>query len=92
MINHRAEQSSHNSKAMKLRINKTNATYTISGLTPTEVDVMLAIVDTANRRCFREQEDNGEWYSNDDFILLLTDEQREALAKIGEEIQQIYNS
>jgi hypothetical protein len=53
---------------------------------------MLAIVDTANRRCFREQEDNGEWYSNDDFILLLTNEQREALAKIGEEIQQIYNS
>ncbi|SHG20705.1 hypothetical protein [Dysgonomonas macrotermitis] len=77
---------------MKLTIDKTNKTCTISGLTPTETDVILAIVDTADRRCFREQEDSGEWYSNDDFILRLTDEQRRALAKIGEEIQQIYNS
>lgn len=77
---------------MKLKINKTDKTCTISGLIPTEVDVILAIVDTANRRCFREQEDSGEWYSNDDFILSLTDEQRKALAKVGEEIQQIYNS
>ncbi|MDF9831197.1 hypothetical protein [Parabacteroides sp. PF5-6] len=77
---------------MKLKINKANTTCTISGLTPLEVDVMLAVVDTANRRCFREQENSGEWYSNDDFILLLTNEQRKALAKIGEEIQRIYNS
>ncbi|MDR2948447.1 MAG: hypothetical protein LBV71_04510 [Prevotella sp.] len=77
---------------MKLKINQTDKTCTISGLTPTEADVILAIVDTANRRCFREQEESGEWYSNDDFILRLTDEQRKALAKVGEEIQQIYNS
>jgi hypothetical protein len=77
---------------MKLKINQTDKTCTISGLTPTEVDVILAIVDTADRRCFRKQEDSGEWHSNDDFILSLTDEQREALAKVGKEIQQIYNS
>lgn len=77
---------------MKLKINKSNKTCTISGLTSTEVDVILAIVDTVNRRCFREQEDSGEWYSNDDFILSLTDEQRRALAKIGDDIQQIYNN
>lgn len=77
---------------MKLKLNRTKKICTISGLTPTEVDVILAIVDTANRRCFRIQEDSGEWYSNDDFILSLTDEQRQALAKVGEEIQQIYNS
>ena len=77
---------------MKLKVNKTNKTCTISGLTSTEVDVILGIVDTANRRCFREQEDSGEWYINDDFVLSLTDEQRQALSKIGEEIQQIYNS
>ena len=77
---------------MKLKVNKTNKTCTISGLTSTEVDVILGIVDTANRRCFREQEDSGEWYSNADFVLSRTDEQRQALSKIGEEIQQIYNS
>ncbi len=77
---------------MKLKLNQTDKTCTISGLTPTETDVILAIVDTANKRCFHTQEDSGEWYSNDDFILRLTDEQRQALAKVGEEIQQIYNS
>ena len=56
------------------------------------MDTILAIVDTANRRCFNVQEDSGEWYSNDDFILSLTDEQRKALAKVGEEIQRIYNT
>jgi hypothetical protein len=77
---------------MKLTRDKKQGTFAINGLTSTEVDVILAIADTANRRCFREQEENGEWYSNDDFILRLTDEQRQALAKTGEEIQQIYNS
>jgi hypothetical protein len=77
---------------MKLELNQTDKTCTISGLTPTEVDVILAIVDTANRRCFREQEESREWYSNDDFILRLTGEQRKALAKVGDEIQRIYNS
>ena len=76
---------------MKLKLDKTKKTFSISGLTSIEVDVILAITDTANRRCFRTQEDSGEWYSNDDFILRLTDEQRQALAKVGEEIQQIYN-
>lgn len=74
---------------MKMTINK-NRSVTLSGLTATETDVILAIVDTANRRCFHEPEANGEWYSNDDFILRLTDEQRQALAKIGGEIQEIY--
>lgn len=76
---------------MKLKLDKTKNTFSISGLTSIEVDVILAIADTANRRCFRIQEDSGEWYSNDDFILRLTDEQRQALARIGTEIQQIYN-
>ena len=77
---------------MKLEINQADKTCTISGLTPTETDAILAIVDTADRKCFREQEESGEWYSNDDFILSLTNEQRKALTKVGEEIQQIYNS
>lgn len=77
---------------MKLTTNKKQGTFSIGGLTSTEADVILAIVDTANRRCFREQEENEEWYSNDDFVLRLTDEQRQALAKVGEEIQRMYNS
>jgi hypothetical protein len=74
---------------MKMTINKSGS-VTISELTTTETDVILAIADTANRRCFREPEPNGEWYSNDDFILRLTDEQRQALAKVGSEIRKIY--
>jgi hypothetical protein len=77
---------------MKLTTGKKQGTFAISDLTSTEMDTILAIVDTANRRCFNVQEDSGEWYSNDDFILSLTDEQRKALAKVGEEIQRIYNT
>lgn len=74
---------------MKMTINKSGK-VTLSGLTATETDVILAVVDTANRRCFHQPEPSGEWYSNDDFILSLTDEQRQALAKIGNEIRKIY--
>lgn len=74
---------------MKMTINKSGK-VTLSRLTATEIDVILAVVDTANRRCFHQPEPSGEWYSNDDFILSLTDEQRQALAKIGNEIRKIY--
>jgi hypothetical protein len=77
---------------MKLTINNKQGTLSIGNLTQIEADVILAITDTANRRCFREQEENGEWYSNDDFVLRLSDEQRQALAKVGDEIQRIYNN
>jgi hypothetical protein len=77
---------------MKLTVDKKQGTFSISELTPIEVDVILAVAGTANRRCFNVQDDDGKWYSNDDFILSLTDEQRKALAKVGEEIQQVYNS
>ncbi len=72
-----------------MKINK-NRSVTLSGLTVTETDVILAIVDTADRRCFHEPELNGEWYSGNDFILRLTEEQRQALEKIGSEIRKIY--
>ena len=73
---------------MKLTAGKKQGTFVISDLTSTETDTILAIVDIANRRYFKEQEDSGEWYSNDDFILRLTNEQRKALTKVGE----IYNA
>lgn len=77
---------------MELKSDNRKKTYAISGLTSIQLDVILAIVYTANRRCFPTQEDNGKWYSNNDFVLLLTDEQRQALAKVGNEITRIYNN
>lgn len=65
--------------------------YSLHQLTETEVNVILAIVHTADRRCFEQQDENGSWYSNDDFVLLLTNEQRTALAKLGEEIGLLYS-
>lgn len=66
--------------------------YSLHQLTQTEADVILAIVHTADKRCFEARDDDGNWYSNDDFVLSLTDEQRTALAKIGEEIELIYKA
>lgn len=72
---------------MKLKINK-NWTVTISGLTATETDVILSVVNVADSRCFRLPEPDGIWYSGEDFVLSLTGEQRTALAKIGGEIRE----
>jgi hypothetical protein len=76
---------------MKLTISKSKKPKgTISGLTMTEVDVILNIVDVADRRCFNVSDrDDDRWYSNDDFILVLDDNQRKALAKVGNEIRKI---
>lgn len=65
--------------------------YTIGRLTETEVNVMLTIVRTADRRCFEEQDDDGAWYSNDDFILTLSDDERTALRNLGDAIELIYS-
>lgn len=73
---------------MKLKINK-NRSVTISGLTATEADVILSVVNVADRRCFRQPEPNGDWYSGEDFVFVLTGEQRAALTKIGSEIREI---
>jgi hypothetical protein len=76
---------------MKLTISKSKEPKgTISGLSMTEIDVILNIVDVADRRCFNvNDKDDDRWYSNDDFILVLDDNQRKALAKIGNEIRKI---
>jgi hypothetical protein len=74
---------------MKITITK-NRTATISGLTETEFYVLTGIADVVDKRCFRERDDDGEWYSNDDFVLHLTDDQRRALAKIGGEIRKFW--
>jgi hypothetical protein len=56
----------------------------------TEVDIIMNIVDVADRRCFNvSDKDDDRWYSNDDFILVLNDEQRKALAKVGNETRKI---
>jgi hypothetical protein len=71
---------------MKITVNQ-NRTATISGLTETEFYLITGIVDVADRRCFPERDEDGNWYSNEDFVLLLTDDQRRALSKIGERIR-----
>lgn len=76
---------------MKFKINKAQNRFSIAELTPIELDVILAVIYTADKRCFREQEESGEWYSGNDFILSLTDEQRTALANMGERIDKLYN-
>ncbi len=66
--------------------------YAINGLSETELNVILGIVSTADRRCFdRQNTSDGLWYSGDDFVLRLSDEERTALSKLGEAIQMIYN-
>jgi hypothetical protein len=72
-------------------ITKSKSVYAIDRLTKTELEIIFEIVLTADRRCFDEQDNDGVWYSNDDFVVWLSDKQRTALAKLGEEIGMMYN-
>lgn len=74
---------------MKITVNK-NRTATIGGLTEAEFYVLTGIADIADRRCFRERNEDGNWYSNEDFVTSLTDDQRTALAKLGREIRKFW--
>lgn len=46
-----------------------------------EMDVICAVLKTADWRCFPERDEDGNWYSNNDFVLSLDDNERKALAK-----------
>jgi hypothetical protein len=66
--------------------------YSISQLSETECNVILAILRTADRRCFGERDSDGTWYSGDDFVLSLSDGERTALSKLGYEIEMMCNA
>ena len=74
---------------MKTRKNKSNSTYSISGLTATEYSVLRSVL-FSSRRCFPSNEDNyrmdEEYYSNDDFVCTLTGREIEALERLINEI------
>nr|DAN15969.1 MAG TPA: hypothetical protein [Caudoviricetes sp.] len=55
---------------MKLRRTKTG-TYTITGITATQYRALAAVLMTADERCFDEQDEDGNYYSNDDFVCSL---------------------
>lgn len=66
---------------MKVEIAKTG-TYTISGLTESQFSAMRTVLQAADDRCFGEQEEDGNYYSNDDFVCTLDAEEREALSRV----------
>lgn len=68
---------------------KSTKTYTVRGITSLEMDVICAVLKTADRRCFPERDENGNWYSNDDFVLLLEDNERKALAKAARQFNPL---
>lgn len=68
---------------MRTKKNK-NGTYSITGLTGDMFSVLLKIMNSANDRCFDEQETDGNYYSNDDFVVVLTSDERESLREVCE--------
>lgn len=72
---------------MKLRRTKTG-TYTIAGITATQYRVLAAVLMTADERCFDEQDEDGNYYSNDDFVCLLDGNEREALRQVCDALRQ----
>lgn len=69
---------------MRTNANK-NGQYSITGLTGDMFSVLKRIMNSANDRCFDEQEADGDFYSNDDFVVVLTSDEREALREMCKE-------
>ncbi|GAB0481650.1 hypothetical protein KML24007_03960 [Alistipes indistinctus] len=66
-----------------MKVNRTKAgTYTITGITKNQYNALRTILTTDDDRCFDEANEDGDYYSNDDFVCTLTKEEREALRQL----------
>lgn len=66
-----------------MKVDYTKAgTYTITGIMTTQYNALRSVLRSADDRCFEEQNEDGSYYSNDDFVCLLDAEEREALAAV----------
>lgn len=76
---------------MKFKVNA--GLISIIDLTPSEFDVMLGIVEAADRQCFDDRIEEADLYcSGDGLTLSISSEQRAALSTLGKRIRDIYNS
>lgn len=65
----------------RTRFNK-NGTVSILGLTKDEYNAMTQVI-YASQQCFPEREENGEYYSNEDFVCILSQQEKEALNNLS---------
>lgn len=64
----------------KTHFNKNN-TVSIIGLTRDEYNAICSVV-YQSKQCFDEPDEDGGYYSNNDFVCLLCKEEKEALDKL----------
>ncbi len=57
-------------------------------LTYAELSLISDILNTVDERCFPSdnRDEDGNWYSNDDFVMMLSNEERELLTEICKKI------
>ena len=72
-------------KIMKKSYNEKSGTFNLMYLSGVEYETLCKVLSTANNRCFEDCESDGMWYSNDDFMCTLDNDEREALRKLCEE-------
>lgn len=73
----------HLKRTLTMKVNITKSgTYTITGLTKNQYNAMRSVLQAADDRCFDEQDEDGNYYSNDDFVCSLDEKEREALSWI----------
>lgn len=72
---------------MKINYCTSKRTFTFSGLSVQQLAVLSAVLITVDHRCFTTRSDNGRWYSDNDFVLSLTDEERADLASIASRLE-----
>ncbi len=54
----------------------------MAGITATQYRAFAAVLTTADKCCFDEQDEDGNYCSNDDFVCSLDGDEREALRQV----------
>jgi hypothetical protein len=61
-----------------MRVSVSSKGYTLSGVNPNELNVVMSLLGTLKDRCFLEREDNGEYYDGGDFVASLDEDKLSA--------------
>jgi hypothetical protein len=67
---------------MQVKENKKSGTWSLLNLSDDEVFAMYRVLEAANSLCFREKDEDGDWYSGEGFICTVSDEERKCISNI----------
>ena len=61
-----------------MKVSASSKGYTLSGISPEQLNTVMFLLGTLKDRCFKEEEENGKYYDGGDFLAALNKEELHA--------------